>query len=171
MTMVGDVSDPALAARVAAACEDLAGLLAARPDGEGTASIRPGSWWPSEWGMPAAGGAQNNLSYAWFPRERRLAVKEGDRVAVYDTGEHAIQGVSQQQGDAHSLAFVSQLGVVDLGDLRVVDGGQPAHPASDDDAPANDPIEFLGRLAELHRRGVLTDEEFRARKAEVLDRL
>lgn len=173
MTMVGDMFNHALAARVAAACEDLAGLLAALPDGDqADPVVRPGSWWPSAWGMPAAGGAQNNLSYAWFPQERRLAVKEGDSVAVYDTGEHVIQGVSQQQGDAHSLAFVSQLGVVNLGELKAVGTGQAStHEARPADAPVDDPTELLGQLVALHKYGLLSDEDFRSRKAEVLARI
>jgi Short C-terminal domain len=41
-------------------------------------------------------------------------------------------------------------------------GGAPAAPA-----PA-DPIEQLEKLAGLHQRGVLTDEEFAAEKAKLL---
>lgn len=40
----------------------------------------------------------------------------------------------------------------------------PAAPA----APAEDPIEKLKQLAELHTAGVLTDEEFAAAKAKAL---
>jgi hypothetical protein len=35
-------------------------------------------------------------------------------------------------------------------------------------APAPDPAERLGKLADLHDRGVLTDEEFAAQKAKIL---
>ena len=34
--------------------------------------------------------------------------------------------------------------------------------------PAPDPAERLGKLADLHDRGVLTDEEFAAQKAKIL---
>lgn len=42
---------------------------------------------------------------------------------------------------------------------------QPAPAAP---APAVDPVEQLSRLADLHDRGVLTDEEFAAQKARLL---
>jgi membrane protease subunit (stomatin/prohibitin family) len=35
-------------------------------------------------------------------------------------------------------------------------------------APAEDPIEQLKKLAELHDQGILTDEEFAAQKAKLL---
>jgi hypothetical protein len=35
-------------------------------------------------------------------------------------------------------------------------------------APAEDPIEQLKKLAELHDQGILTDEEFAAQKAKIL---
>ena len=41
--------------------------------------------WPSELGNPASTGAQNNLQYACFPVLRRLAIRHGGRVSVYDT--------------------------------------------------------------------------------------
>ena len=33
-----------------------------------------GNWWPSDLGMPASTGAQNNMRYACFPDRRRLAL-------------------------------------------------------------------------------------------------
>jgi hypothetical protein len=35
-------------------------------------------------------------------------------------------------------------------------------------APAEDPIEQLKKLADLHDQGILTDEEFAAQKAKIL---
>jgi uncharacterized protein (DUF697 family) len=37
--------------------------------------------------------------------------------------------------------------------------------------PADDPMEKITRLSELHRAGILSDEEFQAQKAKLLDRL
>jgi len=37
--------------------------------------------------------------------------------------------------------------------------------------PTDDPMEKLTRLSELHRAGILSDEEFQAQKAKLLDRL
>lgn len=39
------------------------------------------------------------------------------------------------------------------------------------DAPAQDPLSTIAGLAELHREGILTDEEFEAKKTELLKRL
>lgn len=44
---------------------------------------------------------------------------------------------------------------------------QYAAPAAPE-APAEDPVETLKRLGDLHTQGILTDEEFAAQKAKVL---
>ncbi|MFL5920492.1 MAG: SHOCT domain-containing protein [Gaiellaceae bacterium] len=49
-----------------------------------------------------------------------------------------------------------------LGTLLGAPGGRPA--------PGNDVADQLRKLSELHRDGVLTDEEFEAKKAELLAR-
>jgi len=51
------------------------------------------NWWPWELGAPSATGAQNNVRYAYFANSRRLAVKAGGEVWVYDTLDH--HGVCQ----------------------------------------------------------------------------
>ena len=71
-----------------------------------------GQWWPAELGSPATTGAQNDMRYACFPGPRRLAIQQGGKVRVYDTGEHRISEFSQQQGDDQSLTFTSQYGLV-----------------------------------------------------------
>jgi len=43
-------------------------------------------------------------------------------VTIYDTGDHVISGVSQQQGNGWTLTFSSQYGTVPVGILRVVSG-------------------------------------------------
>ena len=85
----------------------------------GSGSANP--WWPAELGNPASTGAQNDLRYAFFPGPRRLAIREGGRVRVYDTGEHRLSGFSQQQGGDQSLTFTSQFGLVRVADLPLVD--------------------------------------------------
>lgn len=77
-------------------------------------------WWPESMGSPAAVGSQNNVGYAYFPQTRRLAVKTGDQVWVYDTQDHQIGGFSQQQGIGGSIVFTSQFGTVNLSTLPVV---------------------------------------------------
>ncbi len=46
---------------------------------------------------------------------------------------------------------------------------QYAAPAPVAAAPAEDPIEKLKELGQLHEQGILTDEEFAAEKAKVLN--
>jgi len=121
------------------------------------------SWWPASWGRPDTSGAQNDMRYAWFSRGRRLAIDVGGTVTLYDTGDHRIAGVSQQQGRDRSLAFTSQHGPVDLSDLSVV--------RNEADEAQPDAFEALEKLAALHARGILTDDEFATKKAELLGRL
>lgn len=152
MTMIGSMSDHGLKARVQALAEDLAdharGGGRASSDAAATGSRQsqsqgaPGSspaggpsvvaggmgqrqdrWWPDDLGEPASTGAQNELRYAVFPDARRLAIRDGGRTTVYDTGEHRIGGFSQQQGGVSSATFTSQHGTVRVAELRVVDGG------------------------------------------------
>jgi len=218
MTMVGDMFNQALRARVDALCTELASLLHTEPSivvaapsqsqsqsqagvsssaslfvsGAGAAA---GAWWPTELGNPSSAGAQNDLRYAVFPATRRLAIERGGRVTVYDTGDHMISGVSQQQSGDQSLTFTSQRGLVRLADLPVLQAERPQSgpsaeaekswpqptPAMPSQAAAaappsaerssGDVLATLERLAELHRKGVLTEEEFTAKKAELLSRI
>jgi hypothetical protein len=161
MIMVGDMFNQGLKRRVDALCSEIASLLRSQaplhqPDASSSQSqsqsggdtgvslfIRGSghasdNWWPAELGSPASTGAQNNLNYACFPLARRLAIRRGGRVSVYDTGEHRITGFSQQQSGDQSLTFTSQLGLVRVADLPVVAGGVPdlSDPSV---APASEP--------------------------------
>lgn len=150
------------------------------------------NWWPSELGSPNATGAQNNVKYAYFAGPCRLAVKTGGDVWVYDTQSHQIGGFSQQQGMGGSITFSSQFGTVNLSQLPVVSrNGQhvepPAPPAasswqspvSSSPAPASaaslttseDVLATLEKLGALKSQGLLTEDEFAAKKAELLRRL
>lgn len=198
MLMVGDMFNHGLKGRVGALCEELAQFLATQPTaGAGALPAGPGDgggdWWPPELNGPATSGAQNGVRYAWFPVQRRLAIERDGVLELYDTADHRIGGVSQQQGGTHGLAFTSQHGPLDLATLRRVDSHSPAAPqraappsAAAAPAPMPTPragtgagtagdattvLDTLDRLAALHGRGVLTDEEFRAKKAELLARL
>jgi hypothetical protein len=162
--------------------------------GTGSAS----RWWPAELGNPASTGAQNDLRYAFFPGPRRLAIQKGGQVCVYDTGEHRISGFSQEQAGDQSLTFISQYGLVRLADLLLVfpQGDQFPHPsplrsasppqisgslppaAAPTTAPTpaatlamEDIMKTIERLAELRQKNILTEEEFVAKKAELLSRL
>ena len=74
--------------------------------------------WPAGLGTPTSVGAQNDLEYAVFPR--RLVIKDGDRVEIYDTGNHRIFGVAQAQSSDQTLTFTSQDGFVRVKDLPKV---------------------------------------------------
>jgi hypothetical protein len=155
-----------------------------------------GHGWPAELGTPSATGAQNHVRYAFFPRSRRLALDIGGRVTVYDTGDHQITGFGQQQGGDASLTFASQQGLVRIADLPIVSpvhvettpapagnaqtaGFQPV-PGPDAAAKAaaraggadqDQVLATIERLAGLKEKGILSAEEFQAKKAELLSRL
>ena len=204
MTMVGNMFDNALKARVDALCGELSQLLA-------TTKVFPAS---------ASATLRVHLGQLVASRARRAElVRRAERRAIRsvpghpaarDPGQrkHAglrhrrapIGGVQQHQGGAYgSVTFTSQLGTFDvsslpeLGSQRVVEtpsaAPTPEHPvepaphvAPQSQAPApasaagasGDPASIVAAiesLAGLHERGILTDEEFAAKKTELLGRL
>jgi hypothetical protein len=225
MIMVGDMFNQGLKYRVDSLCNELANLLRGQPlftpvggsfqsqsQGSGGVSLFvPGSgsssghWWPPGLGDAASTGAQNDLRYACFPNARRLAIQQGGRVSVYDTGDHLITGFSQQQSGDQSLTFTSQLGVVRVADLPLAHLDEtprpPAEPSPAVIAPAppsvtpapappspvaaaskstvappppggaTDIFATIERLSELRQKGILTEDEFAAKKTELLGRL
>ena len=218
MTMVGNMFDNALKARVDALCGELAQLLATTTVFLASATSSEGgftsaNWWPAELGVPSATGGQNDTRYAIFPGTRRLAVQFNGVSRIFDTGEHRIGGVQQQQGGrSGSVTFTSQLGTFDVSSLAELGTQEvaetpaaapaPRHqsepapqaerapqaeppppfapeaqapqPASNTAGAAGDPatiVAAIESLAGLHQRGILSDEEFAAKKAELLARL
>jgi hypothetical protein len=154
------------------------------PEAPGRAS---GQWWPPELGFPNGTGAQNQVRYAYFNQAHRLAVDLNGHVTVYDTLDHQIGGVSQQQGSGGSLTFTSQYGTVSVAQLPVVwVDGVPSNAPGPHVAPApaqppetyraeatqgSDIFVKIERLADLQQKGILSPEEFAAKKAELLSRL
>jgi hypothetical protein len=141
-------------------------------------------WWGADLRWPTSTGAQNGVRYAYFAQARRLAIDLGGRVTIYDTLDHQIGGFSQQQSHGGSLTFSSQYGLVDVTSLPVlsVDGvpvaaeSQPAPPVSTppptpDGGGGADIFALIERLAELRAKGILGEEEFATKKAELLSRL
>lgn len=215
MTMVGDMFNTGLQNTVNNLCSDIANAyfqgafyLPVQPQGgvqgqaQGGASLNMsgsfGGWWPSELGSPSSQGSQNNLSYAIFPNARRLAINLNGLVTVYDTGDHLIGGVGQQQSGDASWTFTSQYGTVYLNQLPVTYGQHPwgnPEPAPMPAPPAPAPVFMqpepaqlapvsapqggtsdqifaaLEKLGNLRDMGVLSDEEFNSKKAELLARL
>lgn len=141
-----------------------------------------GDWWPADLRWPNSTGAQNGVRYAYFAQARRLAIEVNGRVTVYDTLDHQIGGFSQQQSVGGSLSFSSQYGLVDVASLPVVsvDGmaQQPSGPSSPQQegysgqpAGAADVFATIEKLADLRAKGILSDDEFATKKAELLSRL
>ncbi len=148
MTMVGDMFNHGLKAKVDALCTELSQVLvndqvfapnphAMMPQGQssGTSLFVAGSGsghgaWPADLGTPSSTGAQNDMRYAIFPERRRLVVEVAGRLQVFDTADHRISGVSQQQSGDQSLTFVSQHGLVKVADLTRVDPTPDAGPPS-----------------------------------------
>src|SRR5687768_1745137 len=77
-------------------------------------------WWPDDLGQPSTSGSQDGIRYAFLPEKRRLLIEQGGKLTTYDSGDHRISGVSQQGGQAQSLAFTSQNGAVKLDELKQV---------------------------------------------------
>lgn len=221
MTMVGNMFDHQLQARVSGLCGDLAQAIAGGDFFKPPASAKPIAWWPPELGQPSSSGGQNQIRYAYFPAHRRIAIDLGNGrdIVLLDTGDHQIGGFGQQQsGPADPFAgvsFSSQLGQFSLSSLpRITDKteAEPTRPeetkpeatvppaktaspsadvqkpdippetptptsaaaSSSDRAPEHsveDTLNLLERLAKLRDAGVLSEDEFSAKKAELLKRL
>ena len=80
-------------------------------------------WWPDGLSNPSSSGAQNDLQYAFFPQQRRLAIRKAGAVQQYDTGELSISGVGQSQsgqGPGGDPVFSTAQGDVALSSLRKV---------------------------------------------------
>ncbi|NBU97577.1 MAG: SHOCT domain-containing protein, partial [Spirochaetia bacterium] len=144
----------------------------------------PGSnpnWWPTELGFPSSVGAQNNVRYAFFPSKQRLAIDINGELTIYDTLNHQIGGVSQQQGLNGSITFTSQFGTVAVSSLPNLTQiktpsnesfSDPMIPSSNQNSAIEDDIFLkIERLADLKQKGILTEEEFSSKKAELLARL
>jgi hypothetical protein len=219
MTMVSDMFNNSLKAKVDGLCTALSNLLAQQPFVPAPAPVSnqwqgqsqgggynqqssyantgsmggvslfvpppPGSsgnWWPGDLGMPNGSGGQNSTRYAYFNNARRLAVEINGHVTVYDTLDNQIGGVSQQQGSGGSLTFTSQYGTIPVASLPVisVDGvlqnaPQPMQPQSNppraDTAQETDIFAKIERLADLQQKGIISQEEYASKKAELLGRL
>ncbi len=237
MVMIGDMFNNALKYRVDALAGELAGLVGSLAQFQPPPVVSSGlfasaSVWPPELGSPSSSGSQNDIQYAIFPAQQRLAIRQGGRLSVYDTGNHLIGGISQQQGGGSSLLFTSQFGPVSLESLIpvplsasdplppapapaiepvdavpvdvppvvpepeivILSAGPAAAPVSVADAwpapaaapvvtpapaaaradPATDDVAIFSRIEKLHalfNRGILTQDEFQAKKADLLSRL
>lgn len=225
MTMVGDMFDHSLKARVDNLCGALAGEIAQGAVFTKPQTLAGAAWWPEELGEPASVGGQNTTRYAYFPEAARIVFDPGNGLplVLLDTGDHRIGGWSQQQsgGDRFmGISFSSQHGQFLLSSLPRVGptaeapapqptaappseaepatqpnaAAAPQPPRAPDPEPhpappvmpaassapaaaaavqssADEILKTIERLAALRDAGALTDEEFTAKKLELLQRL
>ncbi|NVO05195.1 MAG: SHOCT domain-containing protein, partial [Rhodoferax sp.] len=200
MTMVGDMFNNYLKGRVDNLCSELSRLSYNQP-GLFVEQPAQANWWGPDLKFPNTSGGQNGMRYAWFAQARRLAIESNGQVIVYDTLDHQIGGVSQQQSGGYSVTFSSQYGYVDLSRLPVItiNGLPPLAPApapaplyapapsysnsysnteQNSYVPVNSPVSAGGdifahieKLAALQSRGILSEQEYASKKAELLSRL
>ncbi|MDD5578081.1 MAG: SHOCT domain-containing protein [Methylobacter sp.] len=144
-----------------------------------------GNWWPAGLQFPTSTGAQNNVRYAYFATIRRLAIEANGHVTLYDTLDHQIGGFSQQQSGGSSITFTSQYGIVDVNNLPVisidnvpVQASAPTTSHSENNSVSTqslnqeaDIFAAIEKLAHLKDKGILTDDEYNAKKSELLSRL
>lgn len=221
MTMVGDMFNYGLQGTVSGLCTELSNLLASstqvflplprmtsgqqqqqNTNGFGSFGGYGGQWWPAELGSPSSSGGQNGASYAYFPQARRLAVQSSNgQISVYDTLDHNIGGVQQQQGGpSGSQSFSSQFGTFTVESLPLVSGqgsgnssgnwgNSPPAPSNEPQQPSyvqqpaqtygggrgegqsGDALATLERLGALRDKGILSEQEFQAKKADLLSRI
>ena len=198
MTMVGDMFNYGLKNTVDNLCNEISNALAytiifpIAPKG----TRQSNQWWPVELGNPFSSGAQNSTRYAIF--QNRLAVDVNGQVTVYDTLDNNISGISQQQGGNDSLTFSSQYGTILVSTLPIISEFgekhipnnqalnnfiQPVFEPIVEQVAANNStnsalnessktiIELIEQLSTLQTAGILTQEEFSTKKAELLARL
>jgi len=194
MTMIGDMFNNYLKGRVDNLCAELSRLSYSQPGLYVEVAAQP-NWWGPDLKFPNTSGGQNGMRYAYFSQAHRLAIESNGQVIVYDTLDHNIGGVSQQQSGGYSVTFSSQYGYVDLSRLPVVSinglpplapapapvyAPAPAYSNQNSYAPANNPVSSgndsdifasIEKLAALQSRGFLSDQEYSSKKAELLSRL
>jgi hypothetical protein len=206
MTMVGDMFNYSLKNTVNNLCGELSNLIYNQnifiePTYQPGQFPSSGNWWPTEFGSPSSSGAQNNFKYAYFPDPvRRLAILDNDRLRVYDTLNHHISGVSQQQGSNDRFSVSSQFGYVDVYNLPLVSDSHqgnyapvyepspiqqastaPAYQTNGSSHVVSPPFvnsaqeenifAAIEKLAGLKDKGYITEAEFQSKKTDLLNRL
>jgi hypothetical protein len=201
MTMVGDMFNSSLRSTVEKLCGELSNVVSTKLLFEETTDIsekkqqinsgfsaNSDSSWPSVFGNPTASGSQNNFKYAYFAPVKRLVIEENGKQTIYDTKHHSITGISQQQGSGNSHRFTSQDGPVDLSSLAVISEPsgqtQPTPEIAYDvtstadlrtenqgHSPQDIIIATIEKVNMLFEKGQITEEEFKAKKQELLAKL
>jgi hypothetical protein len=190
MTMVGDMFNHGLKAKVDQLCTEISELITTKvifeeQDDTNRAGVTrsSGTSWPPAFGSPTSSGAQNNIRYAYFAPAKRLVIEVDGNQRIYDTKHHVISGVSQQQGSGSSIRFTSQDGPVELEQLSLV--SEPGSPSQElpeipydvvnsnsaSSASKDDIFQTIEKINILFEKGIITMEEFQDKKRELLSRL
>ena len=126
------------------------------------------------------------MRYAYFPDIRRLAIDYSGKTEVYDTTGFEFHGFGQQQSSGSaSLTFTSQRGAVRLDSLprasvrkatQEVRAPQASpspspSPSTSSNGDSSSILSLIEQLGTLKEKGILTEQEFAAKKAELLKRL
>ena len=158
-------------------------------------------WWPTGLGTPFSSGAQNNTRYAIFPQRLAVDLNGEvtvydtldnniGGVSQQQGGDNSLTFSSQYGTIAvSSLPIVSGPGISSnpqtnflesASEVAINEPNNPPFeeaittnpPASNDvNLSANGIIDLIDKLAQLHVAGALTEDEFNAKKAELLSRL
>ncbi len=164
MVMVSDMSNSRLKMVVDNLCRELTVIMNSElyPAGEqqqqqsqaGTAGQKRASstigqrWWPEELGMPSAQGGQNEIRYAYFADKRRLVLDINGKIAIYDTHNHHITSISQQQGSSiRTILFTSQDGTFEISHLSLVS----SHSLDDNSEPATESTQYTDIMAKAKK--------------------
>ena len=151
----------------------------------------PYGWWHAELGEPSTAGSRNSYRYAYFAGIRRLAVDLAGKVEVYDTTGFNIEGLAPNQPRGARPVFASNRGPVKLDSLPraySVEAPEPSSEPSKAEVPTAAPsrtaagetassgdvaaiVAIIEQLAQLKDKGILTQEEFTAKKTELLGRI
>lgn len=201
MTMVGDMFNRSLKITVDQLCTELAQLVSTEilfeEPAEQTIESKNGvsdKPWPAVFGNPTASGSQNNFRYAYFGPVHRLVIEQNGNRAIYDTKHHQISGVSQQQGSGQSYLLTSQDGPIDISTLPLI--SEPGNLTQETPGLTYDVVKSPGwnekennskpilapisedsifstieKLSGLFEKGHITEEEYKAKKAELLARI
>ena len=116
MCMLSRTTDPQFKARISGLAAELAAMVQATTP----SAALPESWWPADFGHPAAAGEQHGIRYAYFPDRDRLLIQRGAAVLSYDTAGQRITGFSQQQSTSSHLCFTTTSGPLELSEMKCV---------------------------------------------------
>jgi hypothetical protein len=114
--MLSRETDPQFKAHISGLAAELAAMVQAAAE----PATMSESWWPANFGHPAAAGEQHGIRYAYFPDRDRLLVQQGAAVLSYDTTGQRITGFAQQQSTSSRLCFTTSSGALELGELKCV---------------------------------------------------